>query len=138
MAENSNLYQHSQLCLKFRVLICIVILHVVSISCQETIKSSGAFEKVCKECRVTDYILVTNIATNLFQCIHKCKRNTRCESINYKHLLNNDEQKAESHEHNCELLGITLNDGGRSESFENWEHHETVNFVSIHCFTKPL
>ena len=138
MGENGNFYQHTQLSLKLRVLTCIVILNVLSMSRQETIKSSGAFEKVCKGCRVTNYILVAKIATNLFQCIHKCKRYTRCESINYKHLLNNDEQKAESHEHNCELLGITLKDGGRNESFENWEHHEPINFVSTHYSTKPL
>ena len=69
--------------------------------------------------------------TNLFRCVHSCKKNRNCKSINYKNLLSfNESQK--SHDHNCELVDVTLKSGGKVEFADSWENYQPINFVSSH------
>ena len=113
-----------------KTFICIVTLNVLSIHSQELFKSIGIFENVCQTCRISNFVLGTKKVTSLFQCIQKCVKNTNCESINYKSKFNGDEQKAGSNDHNCELLGVTLINGGKKDTNGDWEHHEPIYLVS--------
>ena len=90
---------------------------------------ASIFQSTCQNCRMINFIIDVRKAENLLQCIHKCKRNVNCKSINFRNLSEQD--IINNYSLNCELLKGTLQSGENKEFVGKWEHHEPINLVSI-------
>ena len=114
-----------------RLLTGITFVNLLSISCLEAIQSSSIFQSTCQNYRMINFIIDIRKAENILQCIHRCKRNVNCKSINFKNL---SEQDMNNYSLNCELLNGTLKSGGNKELVGKREHHEPINLVSINYY----
>ena len=140
MATHCKFNKLKSNCLKLWILLIFIItvLTVLSESYEEELSSSGVFENICQGCRITSFIAEAKKATNLLQCVHSCKRNKNCKSVNYKHLLSFNKRQVESHDHNCELVDATLKSDGKMEFDDRWENYQPINFVSNQYFVEQF